>query len=149
MEPAQAANNAPGAVPGVARFGLIIDGYEIASFTDLVAVTSQVDALCPAGSTSATTEPTSPPTVTLRRGLTNGMELWAWHQSVREGNVSVARRSVSLVTYAADGTPVAKFWLTNAWPSTLALSALKAGASEILYETVTLVCESIQRLSPD
>lgn len=145
----QAANSTLGALPGVARFGLIIDGYEIASFSDLVAVTSQVDIPGSAGSAKAAVEPTSAPTVTLRRGLTSGLELWAWHQTVQEGNLAVAQKSVSLVMYGTDGTIVAKFWLANAWPSGIALSALKAGSSEILYETVTLACESIQRLAPD
>jgi hypothetical protein len=35
-----------------------------------------------------------------------------------------------------------------AWPSKLEIGALKAGSSEVLWETVTLVCEMIQRVAP-
>lgn len=50
--------------------------------------------------------------------------------------------------YNAEGTPVAKYWLEKAWPSKLDISAMKAGASEVMYETVTLVCEHMQRVAP-
>ena len=76
------------------------------------------------------------------------MELWAWHESVRKGTMGAARRSCSLILYNAAGTPVAKYWLVNAWPSKIDISAMKAGASEVMYETVTLVCEQMQRVAP-
>jgi hypothetical protein len=34
-----------------------------------------------------------------------------------------------------------------AWPSKLEIGALKAGSSEVLMETVTIVSERIQRVS--
>jgi len=89
-----------------------------------------------------------PPTVTLKRGKNGSMELWAWHESVRKGAMDAARRSCSLIMYNAAGTPVAKYWLEKAWPSKLEISAMKAGASEVMYETVTLVCEHMQRVAP-
>ena len=50
--------------------------------------------------------------------------------------------------FNSDGKPVAKYWLENAWPSKLDMAGLKAGASEALIETVTLVAEKIQRVAP-
>jgi phage tail-like protein len=64
------------------------------------------------------------------------------------GPLDVARKSVTLVMYDTAGTPVARFWLVRAWPSSIEVTALKAVSSEILYETVTLVCDSLQRVSP-
>lgn len=75
------------------------------------------------------------------------MELWEWHEIVRKGNMAAARRSCSVIMYHAEGTPVAKYWLEKAWPSKLDISAMKAGASEVMYETVTLVCEHMQRVA--
>ena len=46
-----------------------------------------------------------------------------------------------------DGTEIARYRLENAWPAKLEIGALKAGASAVLMETVTLVCERIQRVS--
>ena len=43
---------------------------------------------------------------------------------------------------------MARYFLANAWPVKLELSALKAGAGETLMETVTLIAEAIQRVAP-
>ena len=43
---------------------------------------------------------------------------------------------------------MARYHLEMAWPSKLEVGGLKAGASEVLMETVTLVCEHIQRVAP-
>jgi hypothetical protein len=48
---------------------------------------------------------------------------------------------------SVDGSPVARYHLENAWPSKLELSGLKAGASEVLLERATVVCEHLQRAS--
>ena len=64
------------------------------------------------------------------------------------GDMVAARKSCSLVMFDADGKPVARYHLENAWPCKIELGALKAGASEVLMETVTIVCEHIQRVAP-
>lgn len=134
-----------------ARFSLVIDGVEIAAFNELVQLTSQTQTdECPV-STDVTYEklPTlTKPSVTLKRGLTGGMELSAWQQAVQDGQTTAARKSVSLILYNTDGSPVAKYFLTNAYPAKLEITALKAGSSQILYESVTLVSDRIQRVSP-
>jgi hypothetical protein len=117
------------------RFSLTIDGVEIALFSELVAIDSED------GPVQRT-----PPTVTLKRGQNNDMGLFAWHQSVVEGQVAAARKSCTLTMYASDGTAVARYHLEAAWPSKVEISGLKAGASEVLYETVTLTADDIQRM---
>jgi hypothetical protein len=49
--------------------------------------------------------------------------------------------------YNTAGEPVAKYYLESAWPSEISISGLKAGSSEVLYETVTLMCEDLQRVA--
>ena len=136
-----------------ARFSLVIDGVEIAAFNELVSVETEID---PGALAGADRGPAAKPTrqhllpnVTLRRGLTSRMELWAWHQAAVTGQLDVARKTVTLIMYNTDGTPVVRFSLVRAWPTSLEITALKAGSSEILYETVTLVCDSLQRLAPN
>lgn len=137
-----------------ARFSVVIDGYEIASFSDLQGITAEVEPVAYLESNDQQVKynqlpgKLKPPTVTLKRGKNGSMELWAWHESVRKGAMDAARRSCSLIMYNAAGTPVAKYWLEKAWPSKLEISAMKAGASEVMYETVTLVCEHMQRVAP-
>jgi phage tail-like protein len=75
------------------------------------------------------------------------MEIFAWHQSVLEGPLAAARKSCTLVMYyTADGTAIARYHLKSAWPPKIETGGLKAGASEVLQETVTVAFDDIQRL---
>jgi phage tail-like protein len=136
-----------------ARFSITIDGYEIASFSELMGITTEVEAVDFLESTDKEVVfkklpgKRKPPTLTLKRGKNTSMELWAWHEAVLHGNIVAARKSCSLIMYNYDGAPVARYHLEHAWPAKLEVSPLKAGASEVLMETVTIVCEHIQRVS--
>ena len=137
-----------------ARFSITIDGYEIASFSELQGITTEVQPVDFLESTEKEVifkklpGKRMPPTLKLSRGKNQSMELWAWHEAVLQGNIVAARKSCSLVMYSTDGKPVARYHLEHAWPSKLEIGGLKAGASEVLMETVTLVCEHIQRVAP-
>jgi phage tail-like protein len=137
-----------------ARFSLTIDGFQIATFSELSGITQEVvptEFLESNGGTLVLKKQlgkAKPPTVTLKRAMNGSLELAAWHQAVRTGNAAAARRSCSLTMYDAEGDPVARYLLTNAWPSKLEISGLKAGSSEALIETVTLTADSIERLNP-
>jgi phage tail-like protein len=145
---------APGDAITAARFSIVIDGYQIASFSELIGISTEVEPVELLESTEKEVMlkklpgKRKPPTLTLKRGKNQSMELWLWHEAVLMGDIMAARKSCSLVMYATDGTPVARYHLEMAWPSKLEVGALKAGASEVLMETVTLVCEHIQRVAP-
>jgi phage tail-like protein len=134
------------------RFSITIDGYEIASFSELQGITTEVDPveLMESGDKEVILKKLpgkrKPPTVTLKRGKDQDMSLWAWHEAVLMGDIVAARKSCSLVMIAPDGKPVARYHLEHAWPSRLEIGALKAGSSEVLMETVTIVAEHIQRV---
>jgi phage tail-like protein len=151
--PANAAG--PAGIPGTAglndaltaaRFSLAIDGVEIGQFSEVVGINSGVEPV-----------EREPPTVTLKRGKNKDLSLFAWHQSVAvfdavdviadvEGWLGAARNSCTLTMYATDGTATAKYYLESAWPSKVEISGLRAGTSEVLYETVTLTVDDIQRM---
>jgi phage tail-like protein len=144
----------PGDAVTANRYSITIDGYEIASFSELSGIVSEIE---PSDfwETSGDQVQLSklpgkfkPPSVTLKRGMNGSLELWSWHEAVRRGTMDAARRSCSLTMYNTEGKPVAKFWLENAWPSKIDLAGLKAGASEALMETVVLTAENIQRIAP-
>ena len=63
-----------------------------------------------------------------------------------EGAAGGARKSAALVMYAANGTAVARYHLESAWPAKIEIGGLRAGASEVLIETVTVASDDIQRL---
>jgi phage tail-like protein len=136
-----------------ARFSITIDGHEVASFAELAGISTEVEAVDFLESTDKEIVfkklpgRRKPPTLVLKRGKNMNMELWAWHEAVLNGDIVAARKSCSLVMYNYDGDPVARYHLEHAWPCKLEVGALKAGASEVLMETVTIVCEHIQRVS--
>lgn len=125
-----------------ARFSITIDGYEIASFSELQGITTGVDVV------SRGDKPRPlPPTAVLKRGMSRSLELNAWHELVLLGDVAAARKDATLTIYDVEGKPVARYHLENAWPAKIEIGALKAGASEVLMETVTMTAEFIQRVS--
>jgi phage tail-like protein len=136
------------------RFSITIDGQEIATFNELSGIVAEVEILEyleTDGGRVAVNKllgKAKPPLITLKRGMTGSRELWEWHEAVRKGNVTAARRSCSLIMFNSEGKPVGKYWLENAWPSKIELAGLKAGAGAVLMETVTLTCEYIQRVAP-
>ena len=88
----------------------------------------------------------TPPTVTLKRGMTRDTSLWAWHEAALAGEI-LGRRNTSIIIYSPEGTEIARWNLVAAWPSKIEIGGLKAGSSEVVMETVTIVSERIQRVS--
>jgi len=115
-----------------ARFSLTVDGYEIASFSEFVSFRMK----------------RTPPTITLKRGKNAASpDLEEWLQAAQDGS-EAARKSASLVMYDAENKPVARYHLEQAWPSKIEIGALRAGSSDVLMETVTIVSEEIRRVGP-
>ena len=133
-----------------ARFELVIDGVSIASFSELAGLSSgyDVDFIEYSDRDGLVLPPTrKPPTIVLRRAKTVDLAIWKWHVAALGGQQG-ARKSCSLVMYDTKGDPVSRYHLTDAWPAKVEIGALKAGASEVLMETVTIVVERIDRVVP-
>jgi phage tail-like protein len=125
-----------------ARFSITIDGYEIASFSELAGITTEVE---PVENSPGRGRVRG--LVQLSRRLGHDDSLAAWHELVILGDIAAARRTVQLVAYNSAGQPVLRYHLESAWPSRLEIAKFKAGHAEPLMETVTIVCERIQRVS--
>jgi phage tail-like protein len=87
------------------------------------------------------------PSISLSRPIQPGLEMTAWHELVIVGDIAAARKTCSLAVLSYEGKPVARYTLENAWPSKVEIGALNAGGSEVLMETVTIVCEHLERVS--
>ncbi len=83
--------------------------------------------------------------ISLKRGFTTDMKLHAWRELVEHGKVKDARKNGSLTVYSADGTPLAKWTFTNAWPSKLSGPSLNATSNEVAVEEITIVHEGLVR----
>jgi phage tail-like protein len=136
------------------RFSITVDGYEIASFSELQGISTEIKTVdfVESGEKGLLQQkmPGNPELakLTFKRGQTASMDMWVWHEAARNGIMDQARKSASLVMYNPAGEPVARYHLENAWVPKIEIGALKAGSSEVLMETVTLVCDHLQRVSP-
>jgi phage tail-like protein len=135
--------SASGAITA-ARFSLMIEGVDIASFSELAGITSEADDAGPL--LRKLPGKRTPPTVTLRRALTADTQLAAWHETA-VSDPSAARKSTTLVIYNTRGEPVARYHLENAWPSKLEVGFQPGGGDRVLYETITLSCTEIHRIA--
>jgi phage tail-like protein len=126
-----------------AKYSLVIDGVEIAAFNELGGVKSSIK--LPRADGKAAQLDFS---IVLKRGASQDLAMSSWHQAATT-QLTGYRKNVSIIFYNTEGQPVARFWLTNAWPAEYHLSSLKAGSSDVLYESVTLTASSFERVSPN
>ena len=140
-------------VMSASSFVIQVDGIQVATFSELSGISTEVApveyiATGPDGIVHTKQYgKTKPPSVTLKRGMDTETYMWAWHQAVLQGEPT-ARKTCSLQLFAASqspksGQPIITYVLENAWPSKLEISGLKAGATEVVTETVVLFCDQI------
>lgn len=86
--------------------------------------------------------------LTLKKGLTDGMDLYNWQQQVSQlGSGSPgAQKNISLVLMDADASEKARWNVINAWPVKYETSGLNASSSDVLVETLELVMDYMNRV---
>jgi phage tail-like protein len=135
------------------HFSVEIDGIELAQFSELSGITSEIDVIDLKQNTADGKPRISklpgghkPPTITLKRAKNASMALWNWHYDMYQGNVSAARKTGSVVLYDYTYGEVARYNFTNGWVSKVTMGAAKAGSNEVLMEEVSIVCEELVRV---
>jgi phage tail-like protein len=83
--------------------------------------------------------------ITLKRGVTDAMDMWKWRQLIEEGKVKDARKNGSITMYDTAGQAVAKWDLVNAWPAKLTGPTSNANANELAIEELELTHEGYKR----
>ena len=82
--------------------------------------------------------------ITLSYGVTKSRELFDWFKTGVAGHVQ--RKNLSIVLFDADGTTEVMRWnLVNAWATEWSGALLDAHSQEVAIESLTLVCESMDR----
>lgn len=84
--------------------------------------------------------------VTLKRGITNVMDIWVWRQDVVEGKIGNARSNCSIIMMDRDYTDAARWDFENAWPSKVTGPSVKADSNDLGIEELTLVHEGLTRV---
>lgn len=85
--------------------------------------------------------------VTLKRGITDAMDIWDWRALVEQGKMSDARTNCSIIMMDRNYEDVARWDLVNAWPSKVTGPSVKSDSNEFGVEEVTIVHEGMFRSS--
>ena len=132
------------------RYRLEIDNVTVAGFSEVAIGATTTDVI-------EYREGTDPPhvrklsgltrygNITLKRGLTDSMELFNWHKQVVDGQIAASRKRVVIVVADEAGQDKARFVVSEAWPAKYDLSDLNAKGNEVLIELLELVNEGIER----
>ena len=82
--------------------------------------------------------------VTLTRGLTGDNSFEKWVQAAQFGKMADARKGGAIIVYDYEGTAIKRYKLTNAWPKSLEIGALKAGDTSVLTEKIVITYERME-----
>jgi phage tail-like protein len=126
-----------------------------ADFSELNGITSEVEhteymEAGPVGSLfSRHAGRTKAPTVSLKRAMRTGLSttwIWTWHKLARMTMPGMLR-DCTLMVYGAgddpDGIGRMTYVLVNSFPAKVELTGMKAGATELILQSVTLQCDDI------
>jgi len=84
--------------------------------------------------------------ITLKRGITDAMDMWKWRAIVEEGKIDEARKNGSIVMFSQQGTEVARWDFVNAWPSRITGPTPNAAENEIAIEELEITHEGYKRV---
>jgi len=134
------------------RFKIKIDGINIASFSDVTVADSTTEAIeyregtdLPTG-TKQLSGLTKYGNITLKRGITDSMDLYKWRKKVEDTGAQGARKNISIILVDEAGTEKSQWDIVSAWPTKYTPNELSAKANDVFIETFELVHEGIKRV---
>ncbi len=84
--------------------------------------------------------------ITLKKGITDSMDMYNWRKSVEDTGATKARQPVSLILIDEEGKDKSRWEVVDAWPTKYSTGGLSAKANEVLIETLEIVHEGIKRV---
>src|SRR5918997_4981766 len=84
--------------------------------------------------------------IELKRGVDVDKGLYEWRQMVVDKGPDGARTDCTLELLDYDGSAIATYTITQAWPVKYTGVAMNAGSNEIAVEGITLAHEGIKRV---
>lgn len=76
--------------------------------------------------------------ITLKRGITDSMDVWDWRKQVEDGDVEGARASGTITMLDQNLNPTARWDFENGWPTKVSGPQLKSDSNEIGIEEISI-----------
>jgi len=83
--------------------------------------------------------------ITLKRGITDNMDIWDWRQLVIDGKVDEARKNGSIVMFDQELQEKARWNFENAWPVKVSGPSVKTDSNEFGIEELVITHEGLTR----
>ncbi len=85
--------------------------------------------------------------ITLKRGITDDMDLWKWRKKVMDGKISEARTHGAIILMDDEGCDKARWEFVEAWPTKWTGPTFNATANEVAIDTLEITHEGLDRVS--
>jgi phage tail-like protein len=133
------------------RFRVELDGIQSAAFSEATIPDSTTD---PVDYREGTDPPhqkklsglTKYGNVTLKKGITDNLELYDWRKSIEASGAVKNRKNISLILVDEEGNDKSRWDIVEAWPTKYDPSDFSAKGNEVLIETLEIVHEGISRV---
>lgn len=84
--------------------------------------------------------------ITLKKGITNNMDLYDWRQNVEQAGAKGASKDISLILVDEEGNDTCRWNIVEAWPIKYDPSDFRAKIDEVFIDTLEIVHEGIKRV---
>jgi phage tail-like protein len=81
--------------------------------------------------------------ITLKRGITDDAQLWAWHQTVIDGKTE--RKNGSIILLDEAGQEKLRWNIVRAWPSKWNGPSFDATTSVVAFESIEIAHEGVKK----
>ncbi|MES0492138.1 MAG: phage tail protein [Leptospirales bacterium] len=134
------------------RFRVEIDGITTAAFSEATVPDTTVDPVEYREGTDPTHQRklsgmTKYGSVTLKKGITDSLDLYTWHKTIVDLGALGSRKNVSLILVDETGADKARWNIVEAWPTKYDPSDFSAKGNEVMIETLELVNEGVSRVA--
>lgn len=85
--------------------------------------------------------------ITLKRGITDDMDLWKWRKQVMDGDIEKARMNGSIILIDDKGDEKVRWNFVSGWPTKWTGPSLNATGNEVAIDTLEITHEGIDRAS--
>ena len=134
------------------RFRVELDGIQSAAFAEATIPDTTTDPVDYREGTDPTHQKklsglTKYGNVTLKKGISDNMELYDWRKNIEASGAGKNRKNISLILIDEEGNDKSRWDIVEAWPTKYDPSDFSAKGNEVLIETLEIVHEGITRVT--